>query len=142
MKSIPRFGVGSKRCAGNEKRTEAMSATPANLVNRGLCQHPPETIETKAGICISTGRQRCGHAYFRRMERKVFSLEDSSGAFSGVVAVDDIAEATVDGDGANANGGRRSKCHQSGETRKNKTERGTRGEVLTEKISKKEEVEK
>lgn len=28
---VPRFGVGSKSCAGSEKRTEAMSATPTNL---------------------------------------------------------------------------------------------------------------
>lgn len=29
---LPRLGVGSRRCAGNENRTEAMSVTPANLI--------------------------------------------------------------------------------------------------------------
>jgi hypothetical protein len=29
--AVPRFGVGSRSCAGKEKRTEAMSATPMNL---------------------------------------------------------------------------------------------------------------
>ena len=28
---VPKFGVGSKSCAGRENRTDAMSATPTNL---------------------------------------------------------------------------------------------------------------
>ena len=38
-----------------------------------------------------------GNAYFRRMERKVFNLDESSGAFSGVVAaVDDMVRVVED----------------------------------------------
>lgn len=38
-----------------------------------------------------------GNAYFRRMERKVFSLDESSGALSGVVAaVDDMVRVVED----------------------------------------------
>jgi hypothetical protein len=29
---VPKFGVGSSSCAGNENRTAAISATPINLV--------------------------------------------------------------------------------------------------------------
>lgn len=29
--AVPKFGIGSKICAGSEKRTEAMSDTPMNL---------------------------------------------------------------------------------------------------------------
>ena len=37
-----------------------------------------------------------GNAYFRRMERKVFSLDESSGAFSGVAAaVEDMVSVSV-----------------------------------------------
>ena len=37
------------------------------------------------------------NAYFRRMERKVLSLDESSGAFSGVAAaVDDMVRVVVE----------------------------------------------
>ena len=32
--NLPKFGNGSSSCAGSEKRTEAISATPMNLVAR------------------------------------------------------------------------------------------------------------
>ena len=81
---LPRFGRGSSSCAGSEKRTEAISATPTNLV-------PNHVSVWHLVICVAQ-RRRCGGqgrvAYFRRMERKVFSLEESSGAFSGTAVAD------------------------------------------------------
>src|SRR6201999_4400436 len=80
---LPRFGRGSSSCAGSEKRTEAMSVTPTNLNHAhasALCSY------------VVSG----GGAYLRRMPRKVFSLEESSGAFSGVASTDDMADEVVE----------------------------------------------
>jgi hypothetical protein len=43
------LGVGSKSCAGNEKRTEAMSATPMNLREREELAH--DALNTKFACC-------------------------------------------------------------------------------------------
>lgn len=51
---LPRFGRGSSSCAGSEKRTEAISATPTNLV-------PNHISVWRLVICVAQ-RRRCGGA--------------------------------------------------------------------------------
>lgn len=79
---LPRLGVGSRRCAGNEKRTEAMSATPMNLAEH--C-HDVSIKPLHEG--------KVAGAYLRSIDRKVLSFEESSGAFSGAseAVADDMA---------------------------------------------------
>lgn len=74
----PKLGVGSKSCAGSENLTDAMSLTPTNLIH---------------GVQLANGFNQGllggrASAYFRRMDKKVLSFEDSSGAFSGRSGVD------------------------------------------------------
>lgn len=65
--------------------------------NRGNICHASESVMALNQHVVHVGRGvvRVGNgsvcAYFRRIERKVFSLDDSSGAFSGV-GVDDIVD--------------------------------------------------
>lgn len=68
MFDVPRFGRGSRSCAGREKRTAARSETPMNLLK---LESVPLHIQ---GPCRAT--------YFRRIPKKVLNLELSSGGFS------------------------------------------------------------
>ena len=58
------------RLAGSEKRTEAMSATPANLTRKKAVQSAFEEQGEVVEERVETD--------LRRIDRKVFSLDESS----------------------------------------------------------------
>ena len=107
---VPRLGVGSSNCAGNEKRTAAMSATPMNLWKAD------QPWPCRIGLPLS--RRECeqtGHrgsmsetSYLRRMFTSVFSLELSSCGFSETAMVGGVDDDSTDmmdaDDGAGARG--------------------------------------
>lgn len=66
--NIPKFGLGSRSCAGREKRTAARSETPINLEAEGVSNQ----------TCCNQMVLR----YLLKIPRNVLNLELSSGAFS------------------------------------------------------------
>lgn len=81
---IPKFGRGSRSCAGREKRTAARSETPINLRGANV-----SSVLLHAGACRAT--------YLRRMPKKVLNLELSSGGFSAVAPGVEAREAAFEG---------------------------------------------
>ena len=85
-RNIPRFGVGSRSCAGKENLTDAISVTPMNLGSAKSVLFQEKSI-TKAPFdklnVLGVGRV----TYFRKMLRNVLSFELSSGGLSDAYAV-------------------------------------------------------
>lgn len=121
------MGVGSRSCAGREKRTEAISDTPMNLeAQRRECklsrtmtpgyQHSTRSTQGYALVSVAPGRRRDKPSigasgprpdtYFLKIARNMDSFDLSSGALStaalggaAVMASEGAVEAIVDGAG-------------------------------------------
>jgi hypothetical protein len=76
--NIPKFGLGSRSCAGREKRTAARSETPINLEKDGVSFRVSRLASRACWTCCDQMVLR----YLLKIPRKVLNLELSSGAFS------------------------------------------------------------
>jgi hypothetical protein len=61
MHVVPKFGVGSKSCAGRENRTDAMSATPMNLISQSAqipCAFDVSYMQSHGGAVLAKNRKK------------------------------------------------------------------------------------
>jgi hypothetical protein len=93
--NIPRFGLGSRSCAGREKRTAARSDTPINLQHHRVSRLCLGVyVPCLVSLCMRRHSATPGTTtYFLRIPSRVLNLDPSStgfsaGALDGVPALD------------------------------------------------------